>query len=468
VVIFDEVHAYDVYMQEIFCQLLAWLRAIGSSVIILSATLPNKARLEFLQAYQPAARIDSSTAKYPRLSMNDGETISTVSLGEYPDRTVYLTRVQSDPQTWIELLRVKLAEGGCAAIICNRVNRAQEIYCQIRSASLVNEDELFLLHACTPYCLRNDTEDKILKRFGKQEKAATSPRRGIVVATQVIEQSLDLDFDLLITDLAPIDLLIQRIGRLHRHTGKEYAPLRPEGLREPLCIICQPGIPDNEELPDFGKDIYVYEKAVLQRTFFTLSDRKFLQLPSDSDQLINTIYSDDDLLECSEVQNQAIHENYKEMMRNQENEVYAALNRMIGDVDCSNALGEKAVYLKENDEGVSDATRALTRNNILPSVQLVCIVREGIQTFLLDGHFPYSIQEEPYGETLDHLRRSMVTVSLGDVRKHFQYQPRIDSWRKLPSVRYAQPAVFIQGACELADRKKLILDEHLGLFVQEG
>lgn len=463
VVIFDEVHAYDVYMQELFYQLLAWLRAVGTPVILLSATLPEKTRLELLRAYQPGAAGEPGRTAYPRLSMNDGHTIRALWLGAYPDRIVHLERVPRDPQAWIGLLKEKLSEGGCAAIICNTVDRAQAVYAQIQSAGLVDAQDLFLLHARMPYCWRKGKEDAILERFGKLEAAPQGPRRGIVVATQVIEQSLDLDFDLLISDLAPVDLLIQRIGRLQRHTGSAHPPVRPPALREPLCLVCQPEPVGAAGLPDFEKDQWVYDPAILQRTYFALAPYRTLALPSCSDELINLVYTDGPLATCSDSQNRELAGLYRKMLADQEKEITTAQKRMIGSVDWSSALGEKTAYLKENDQSVGKETQALTRNIILPSVQLVCLVRRDGRLYLLDDTCPIELAGAPQGAALEHALRSIVSVNKVEVVRHFQSQPRHAAWAKQPALRFAYPVVFEDGQALLSQSLSLRLNEELGL-----
>lgn len=466
VVIFDEVHAYDTYMLEIFKQLLAWMRAIGSSVILLSATLPNQTRLDLLRAFQPAATIVSETAAYPRLSSNDGRVITTISLGDYPDRTVQLGRLLPDPMTWLEFLREKLLDGGCAAVICNTVDRAQQVFRQIRDAGLVPEGDLFLLHARMPFCWRERAEGAVLQRFGKLDRPATGPRRGIVVATQIIEQSLDLDFDLLITDLAPIDLLIQRIGRLHRHSGGQNAPQRPSSLAEPLCLICQPDAPSGDGLPEFGKDRFVYAPAILQRTYFVLQPLQSLLLPADSDELINTVYSSEPLAACTDLQNQEIQHLFQEMINKQDQAAVKAGNRLVGDVDCSNVLGMKTAYLRDDDPSVEQEAQSLTRDILQPSVQLVCFVIHDGQPCLLDELYPCRPDQNLAGPAVLHALRSMVSVSKQEVVKYFRGRPRHEAWKNQPALRHAYPVVFEDGKCSLGDRIELILDELAGLTVE--
>ncbi len=158
-------------------------------------------------------------------------------------------------------LKSRLAGGGCAAVICNTVIRAQEIYFALKEANFIAEDHLTLFHSRFPPAWRKKIEAKVLGQFGKE---GARPEKAIVVATQVIEQSLDLDFDLMVSDLAPVDLLIQRIGRLHRH----QRDVRPSGLLAPQMLIARPA--GDANAPDFGSSRYIYAPFILWRTWLAV------------------------------------------------------------------------------------------------------------------------------------------------------------------------------------------------------
>lgn len=463
VVIFDEVHAYDVYMVEIFCRLLAWLRAIGTSVVILSATLPESTRQQLLNAYQKGAIDGTIATAYPRLSLNDGQKMSSMFLGKFDDRTIYLKPASRDARDWLNMLRQLLADGGCAAVVCNTVDRAQEVYQAIQKENLVAEGDLFCLHARLPFCWRKAREEAILSRFGKLQQAADAPRRGIVVATQIIEQSLDLDFDLLITDLAPVDLLIQRMGRLHRHSHQKFPPIRPAALREPCCLVCQPGLQEGQTLPDFEKDQYVYDPVFLNRTYFTLLGRNSLSLPEMSDELINQVYSETPLAGCTAVQAEAIAALHTQMKDKSGSLSSAAKNRLIGDVDCANAFGENTLPAKDSD---ADDMAGLTRGSVLPTVQLVCLARRDGRTVLLDAGFELDVEVPPGPQALSHLHASMVKMSKRDVVQHFAQQAPHAAWKTQPSLREAFPVVFEDGECALGNGLTLVLDEKTGIHIK--
>jgi CRISPR-associated endonuclease/helicase Cas3 len=292
VIIFDEVHAYDTFMSTLFHRLLEWLSAVGTSVIILSATLPAKTRSELVQAYM-GHELPDTPVSYPTLTIADSNTKPrTIELTPPENITLQLGwDVGREPEEILVYLQEKLVDGGCTAVICNTVRRAQDIYRVLDKARQdglldIEEDNLILFHARFPPIWRQAIEEQVLRKFGKPDEDGLSPYRpqkAIVVATQVIEQSLDLDFDLMITDLAPIDLLIQRAGRLHRHQRAE------RNGHERRLVTTQPP-QDETGLPDFDSDVYVYEPYILLRSYLALHNRPVILLPGQTVELIEAVY----------------------------------------------------------------------------------------------------------------------------------------------------------------------------------
>lgn len=316
VVIIDEVHAYDDYMREFLTLVLEWLGTYSVPVILLSATLPSSYRREFLEAYDKGrearkrhrpdveltgperraarrARLASREQRYAAVSNLIGYPAITVSnMGGAPhivtppashqSRDIRLERVDDDPQTLVRMLRSALREGGTAAVIRNTVRRAQE------TAALLRDEfpdiEVILAHSRFLGLDRAAKDRSLIERYGRDGRR---PRRSIVVATQVIEQSLDIDFDLMCSDIAPIDLLLQRSGRLHRHERK-----RPEPLRIPRMILT--GIIEAVGVPVFEKGSEkIYSRALLLRTFATIHDKPSLTIPDDIAPLVETVYGAD-------------------------------------------------------------------------------------------------------------------------------------------------------------------------------
>lgn len=190
-----------------------------------------------------------------------------------------------------------LAGGGMGLVLVNTVQRAQDLYRLFPEGEpleregervgkrLSDETEVFLFHARFPAERRQKREDHALEAFGESGSRAG---RKILIATQVAEQSLDLDFDLIATDLAPIDLVLQRAGRLWRHARK----VRP--VSEPILLVA--GLAGDAP-PSFGKPLWwgaVYREDILLRTWSLLRDgqRQDLTLPDEIDSLVQAVYEE--------------------------------------------------------------------------------------------------------------------------------------------------------------------------------
>lgn len=222
VLVIDEVHAYDAYQLELIQALLCAHRAQGGSTILLSATLPLEKRTALLESYAPAAPTSDqhhgAQAAYPLLSHAQTQAITYHPVVRIPALLKrYRIRYLKTQAEVIALLLETARSGRCVAWIRNTVREAVKAFEAVQAAMQADDKlGLTLFHARFAFCDRAEKESQVLQRFGPAGPA--SGRCGqIVIATQVIEQSLDLDFDELISDLAPIDLLIQRAGRLRRH-----------------------------------------------------------------------------------------------------------------------------------------------------------------------------------------------------------------------------------------------------------
>jgi len=300
VVIFDEVHAYDAYMSTILERLLHWLAEVDCTVILLSATLPEARRKALAKAY--SGRDDTGYKRYPRITLArprhypNVQTDSTPVCTEIPMeelRAMDVCFAKTDLPNLTASLSQQLEHGGCAAVICNTVNRSIEVYKHLRD-NLTNT-ECSLFHARTLQMWRREREEEVLRKFGKGEKQSDGayanphrPARAVLVATQVIEQSLDLDFDLMVSEIAPADLLLQRCGRLHRHSRR-----RPAGLKTPQFIVLCDAEATGPPPESFGKSIeFVYDRYVLLRTWLALRQRKKLEIPTEIEALVEAVYGE--------------------------------------------------------------------------------------------------------------------------------------------------------------------------------
>lgn len=290
VVIIDECHAYDVYMARYLDTVLQWLGAYGTPVVLLSATLPAARRAELVEAYDKGRGSVSAP-------VTDDPGYPVVVASGLPPRTVAASRTGSavrverlpdDLDTLVDLLRDALAAGGCAVVVRNTVTRVQET--ADRLVEVFGDDDVTVTHSRFLACDRARLDTELLRRFGPPGPGVERPHRHVVVASQVVEQSLDVDFDLMVTDLAPIDLVLQRTGRLHRHDRP-----RPSPLEVPRCVLV--GVEDWAGSPPrpVRGSVAVYGEHTLLRAAALLVDRDTVTLPNDIAPLVQAGYGPGEL-----------------------------------------------------------------------------------------------------------------------------------------------------------------------------
>ncbi len=307
VVVLDEVHAYDVYMSQFLFEALRWLADAGVPVIVLSATLPPQMRRDVVRAYLQGALakrdIDlgdlPSAGGYPN-------TLSVCVAGDEPcfeqrssESWRASLRVQVEvleepsegaPEPVVALVTQALCEGGIALVVRNTVAQAQQTYAALRR---VFGADVVLLHARLTSGERADRTERVLAALGPSG-GHPRPARLVVVATQLAEQSFDIDADLLVTDLAPIDLLLQRVGRLHRHQRPETD--RPARVRSPRLVVT--GVTSlTADLPSFPRgSSYVYGDYLLFRAaglVRTATTDGGWSIPDDVPHLVDRGYGDE-------------------------------------------------------------------------------------------------------------------------------------------------------------------------------
>lgn len=304
VLVVDEVHACDAYMRSLLCALLKAHAAVGGSAILLTATLPKNQRQELLDAYAKGKQWDlpilekTGEKDYPLLTAlsDQGLTEKVVETRKSVQRTVNVRLInqQSEIETLLEQV---IKNGQCVCWIRNTVIDAREAFKNLKDAH--PEWQIDLFHARFALGDRLDIEGRVLKRFGKN--STSGQRTGqILIATQVVEQSLDADWDELITDLAPIDSIIQRAGRLQRHTrdinGNRISSEDQRG--EPILHVFSPD-PVEEPSADWYADFFKKAKKVyanhgqLWLTARQLKLKGKFHMPDDARTLIEGVYSDE-------------------------------------------------------------------------------------------------------------------------------------------------------------------------------
>ncbi|HML52673.1 MAG TPA: CRISPR-associated helicase Cas3' [Solidesulfovibrio magneticus] len=244
--VIDEVHASDVYMTRLTLALLHLFRSVGGHVLMLSATLGGAARQQYLDCFARSRNLPSLAqclaAPYPAIT-----TVGCVTAvqddrpRESRKRPVRarLSPTQDTPGQVAALAAAAANQGGRILVLRNSIAAALATLEALER--LLPKELLFSVNGqVCPHHSRYARLDRQLldaeveSRFGP----AGSCRDGVLISTQTLEQSLDVDFDLLITDLCPMDVLLQRLGRLHRHRRRD--PLRPSAHAAPTCHVLTP------------------------------------------------------------------------------------------------------------------------------------------------------------------------------------------------------------------------------------
>lgn len=460
VVIFDEVHAYDMYMSELFIRLLEWLKLLGCSVIILSATLPQNMKRRIASVYS-GTQVLKNACEYPSLTLVNGEENFSIAIDtglRQQYRLEFIDNVQDEITNY---LSSKLINGGCAAVICNTVNKAQSVYKAIREANILDTDNdgerLILFHARNPYLWRQEVEKEVLNSFGKH---GSRPSKSILVATQLIEQSLDLDFDLMVSELCPIDLLIQRAGRLHRHPDHS----RPKKLTDPVFCIA---LSEKDGDLEVGVDKWIYDEDILLATYMALKGKNSIMLPLDTRMLIEQVYNPNHEKVFSEEQLKRISTLHEKIQKKHYTEISIARSKLIPQADDERVLQIGDMYLEEDHPDIHQAFQALTRL-MLPSISLVCLIDLSGYLFAIDGQTEISLEEKMNDNQIETLLKSSINVTRWSIIDHFtMHVVRPEQWQRNPALRYSFPAIFREGVCQLNEKVSLVLDKELGLQYME-
>lgn len=244
VLLVDEVHACDAYMQGVLETLLEFHSRVGGSAILLSATLPQRMKQTLLDSFARGCRQTApcvGAQQYPLVTSwqsDEPQALAETSVATRDDvrRTLGVRYVCDEAQV-IVAIDVALAGGKCVCWIRNTVADALSAYEKFQGR--LAPDKLTLFHARFALRDRLDTEEKVLACFGP--KSTPDQRSGhLAIATQVAEQSLDADWDFIVSDLAPIDRLIQRAGRLQRHPrdaqGQRFSDPQARDQRGAPCL----------------------------------------------------------------------------------------------------------------------------------------------------------------------------------------------------------------------------------------
>jgi len=309
VLIVDEVHACDAYMQGVLEVLLEFHARTGGPVILLSATLPSRMKQALLNAYAkgrhqaPAPTLRSDA--YPLATRwHDGQTVlleDALASRACVSRTVQVHYEADDEKVFAHIIAA-LQQGQCVGWIRNTVADAMAAYERI--SQTIPPEKITLFHARFALKDRLGKEEQVLSFFGEGSKQHDRQER-LMIATQVAEQSLDVDFDVLITDLAPIDRVLQRAGRLQRHErdaqGNRLVASDTKDRRPAPCLwVYAPTWTDKPKADWYGavfkKAQYVYgHHGQLWLTAKVLRKGSFT-MPADARYMIESVFSETEIL----------------------------------------------------------------------------------------------------------------------------------------------------------------------------
>jgi CRISPR-associated endonuclease/helicase Cas3 len=289
VLIVDEAHAYDAYMSQELETLVAFHAALGGSAIVLSATLPQDRRAALLAAFHKGAGGTASeltSQHYPLLTLAaaGGDCERPCLPRRELGRTVQVERLAT-----VEAAVARIAAAARAGLAVAWVRNAVDDAIEAHSALTAEGIKADLFHARFAMGDRLDIEAAVVERFGREAPKADRAGR-VLVATQVIEQSLDLDFDLMVSDLAPIDLLIQRAGRLWRHIRSD----RAAAADTPRLLVLSPEATADADggwlSGPWQRTRYIYRWTILWRSARELFAVGAIDTPGDVRRLIGAVY----------------------------------------------------------------------------------------------------------------------------------------------------------------------------------
>lgn len=433
VIIFDEIHAYDFYMAALICRLLEWLKALGCRVILLSATLPNERKRNLLRAWGVNGE---DPCPYPSIAWTSSGDLAkscTFSVRSRKPLTFQLFETEDIVDLAIDHAYQKVRDGeGYGAVVFNTVAHAQRAFEVLRERL---GDKVMLFHARYVFEDRERIEKDVLSRFGKEALREGSL---LLVATQVIEQSLDLDFDFMISELAPIDLLIQRAGRLHRHN-------RTSG-----GVLSSPGEPDSRPNPEFlvlapqEDRSLIYYNSILRKTRLLLRVGLTLADPEDVSKAVESVYSDAQF-EDEDVWRMRAEEEESDEQKALRARFVEILSPKSEDPITSNS------YTLTDDEDPESKLRGLTRLELAPSYALV-VTQFG---------------ESPERMSRDALERRIVNFQ--DFQRLAKNLEKLRTHVAMSGpLKYALHVPLDEQGEHVANKARFLYDEKLGLRVEKN
>ena len=456
-IIFDEIHAYDIHMSLLFEELLEWLGKIGSTVIILSATLSKERLLKLASKYAGKEFNLNSIGKYPRISwVNDSNDFYSETVSVNQDHEIKLIKKDNEEDIINDILDLT-NEGGNIAWICNTVDNSRKLYQKIKEDNRFNDYDIELFHSRFLFGDRLNKEKNILKKYSKDalkdrnENNNSLNKKSILISTQIIEQSLDLDFDLMVSEIAPIDLIIQRVGRLHRHKIK-----RNNKLKNSILYVNM----------NFKHNIFkIYNEYIMLKTNNLLKNVDKIKIPENVENFIEYVYS----------KNNEYEKEYKELFKEKEIKKLKIKNITISGPLKKDIIKESFDILEEENPDVGNSLKATTRNESLPTVSAICLNQIGDELYVIYHEDEKEIREKI--ENINDLSNDDKKILLNaETRFSFHGCDEIisedlipDEWKKISLLKFHRKLIFKNKCCEIKGIKEniyLYLDDDLGVIME--
>ncbi len=469
VVVIDEVHAYDAYMDQYLLTAIRWMGIYGVPVIILSATLPYKKREEMIKAYLMARGVpykeikssldDLAQKAYPLITYTDGiKACQHREFDKKDDKKIKIIKLKDEHL--FETVETLIKDGGVIGIIANTVKRSQEL------ARLFTEsygkETVDLLHSAFISTHRVEKEKRLLNEIGKK---AVRPDRKIIIGTQVMEQSLDIDFDVLISDLAPMDLLIQRIGRLHRHKIS-----RPKAHKQPVLYVL--GTDENYHFNEGS--VAIYGKYLLIRTQHYL--KELITIPSDISPLVQWVYGEDEI---------SIREDLIDTYKKAEKDHFdyikskkiKAQTYLIDNPSSRRKPKTLIGWLKNPHYNESEERAYAQVRDSKETVEVIALKKKGTGYAIFKGESDLSqlIGEADVGKMIAKETLRLPSVLTGfyniedTIAKLEAYNKKeLGNWQKQPWLRGCLGIIFDETNNFILNDYKLTYDEKMGLMYERG
>lgn len=433
VLIFDEVHAADEYMFELLESLLGMHFHQGGSVILLTATLAKKQRQRLVDIWLAASNLPKQALQQDAFPLATKVTFNKQPLTEYPlesradvSREVGI-KVISSLDACVATVLDATARGECVVWVRNTVNDALDAY-RLLQQRMPQPENCLLFHSRFVLQDRKTIETQVLSLFGKQ--SSDQERQGkVLIATQVFQESLDADADLMISDICPIDDLIQRAGRLHRHTrdtNRAYQRNIKDTRPPPVLYVHAPEWDANPQSDWLSREFQGSEYVYRSPGRLWLGLRELLKLgairmPGEARQLIESVYGD------------SAYEQIPETLKHKEHELLGEQRSKTAKAKTGVLNWQRHGYSAASAAGWhEDDTDIGTRHSDIETVEVVLLKKtadKGLAFWVDDQRFGLALStvklsKKKYGDNLAQISADFepALLELQKKNKYMEYQ----------------------------------------------